>query len=240
MNTQAPEKRHRSLSLYEVHSIFKTIQGEGPFTGYPAVFVRLAGCNLQCPGCDTEYTRTRQTMSAADIANAVKGLAWHGYIVVISGGEPFRQDIESLVRLLISHGRTVQIETNGTLPPHNPASFARLTSPEDGSTPKCFVVCSPKTGRVHSALYPLIHCYKYVMDASSVASSDGLPLYALGHPATPHLARPHDGFAGKVYLQPRDEDDVVLNRDNLESCIKSCMEFGHVLQLQVHKIIGVA
>src|SRR3954467_9071958 len=39
-----------------IHSIFYTLQGEGPYSGCPAVFMRLAGCNLQCPGCDTDYT----------------------------------------------------------------------------------------------------------------------------------------------------------------------------------------
>ena len=51
-NTQEPEKIDRDRHL-DVHSIFHTIQGEGPYCGHPAVFIRLAGCNLQCPGCDT-------------------------------------------------------------------------------------------------------------------------------------------------------------------------------------------
>ena len=53
-NGQPIEKVQRTFDgTLEVHSIFKTIQGEGPFCGTPAVFIRLAGCNLQCPWCDT-------------------------------------------------------------------------------------------------------------------------------------------------------------------------------------------
>ena len=55
INKQPIEKREPSYEgTLQVHSIFKTIQGEGPFCGTPCVFVRLAGCNLQCPACDTD------------------------------------------------------------------------------------------------------------------------------------------------------------------------------------------
>ena len=60
-----PVLNETGLSL-QVNSIFYTIQGEGPFAGRPAIFIRLAGCNLQCPGCDTEYTK-RQTMTVDEI-----------------------------------------------------------------------------------------------------------------------------------------------------------------------------
>ena len=60
-NTQPAEKQVKSSGLIlAINSIFYTIQGEGPFAGSPAVFVRLAGCNLQCPMCDTEYTSRQQ------------------------------------------------------------------------------------------------------------------------------------------------------------------------------------
>ena len=71
LNTQPIEKRHHKVDL-EVHSIFYTIQGEGPFCGTPAVFIRLAGCNLQCPSCDTNYTSKRRTMTAEEIVNEVR------------------------------------------------------------------------------------------------------------------------------------------------------------------------
>ena len=66
-NSQPIEKRSRDADVLEVHSIFYTLQGEGPFCGSPAIFIRLAGCNLQCPGCDTDYTSKREHLSPETI-----------------------------------------------------------------------------------------------------------------------------------------------------------------------------
>ena len=41
---------------YPINEIFQTIQGEGVFTGLPAIFVRLQGCPVGCPWCDTRHT----------------------------------------------------------------------------------------------------------------------------------------------------------------------------------------
>ena len=48
-------KRTDNPQSLQVHEIFHTIQGEGPFSGRPAVFIRLSGCNLRCWFCDTEW-----------------------------------------------------------------------------------------------------------------------------------------------------------------------------------------
>ena len=55
-----PKNYHDGYTL-NVHSRAETIQGEGPYAGCPAAFIRLAGCNLQCPRCDTEYTPGKDT-----------------------------------------------------------------------------------------------------------------------------------------------------------------------------------
>ena len=91
INIQPIEKYVQAENkMLDVHSIFYTIQGEGPFTGCPAVFVRLAGCNLKCPGCDTDYTSNRTPMTAEQILNKILELASPATLVVITGGEPFR------------------------------------------------------------------------------------------------------------------------------------------------------
>lgn len=256
INNQPIEKRTRADgSILEVHSIFYTIQGEGPFSGVPAVFVRLAGCNLQCPWCDTDYTSRRFEADVAYIVGAVgytrvKGiLGDHAYVgnlpnaglVVITGGEPFRQELAPLLRELVKAGFFVQIESNGTLPPPSlgtaSTSFAYYnhdTRQRDG----VYLVCSPKTGKVHPLADRLACCYKYVMDADNVDPEDGLPVTALGHTANPRLARP--GLRSKpVYLQPADHKDPAANQRNIDAVIKSCQKHGYTLQLQIHKYLGV-
>jgi 7-carboxy-7-deazaguanine synthase len=224
----------------EVHSIFATIQGEGPFSGRAAVFVRLAGCNLQCPACDTDYTSKRFLYSPEHLLRLVEikaqGLALHNPLIVITGGEPFRQNLFHFVKLAIGKWHTVQIETNGTLGPLD-SGFASLCSLDTTLKARCFIVCSPKTGKINAELLPLICCFKYVVTDGQVAD-DGLPTKVLGHSAVPMVARPPEGFSGVVYVQPADLKDEKKNRQNLRHAKFSATK-GHTLQLQIHKIIGV-
>lgn len=260
-NEQPVEKRTHMLSngheKLDVQSIFYTLQGEGPFTGTPAVFIRLAGCNLQCPSCDTDYTSKRSWMSTDEICHDVqRAVIWHqnslpsisavegqaikyfNGLVVITGGEPLRQGdaIELLVlKLQQRHGCYVQIETNGTLPPPGISTITTNIQKRQG----LYVVVSPKTGKVHPETARWACAYKYVMNADSVAD-DGLPQHALHHTlGTLKLARPPEGFKGVVYLQPQDDRDIEQNKRNQDACVESCMRHGYVLQLQTHKLLGL-
>lgn len=234
MNNQPIEKRsHRLDGLLEVHSIFHTIQGEGPFCGTPAVFVRLAGCNLQCPGCDTDYTSNRTACAPFHVLNEVQRYMARG-LVVITGGEPFRQDIGRLINTLTDAGFYVQVESNGTLPPSDDVLWNTMTDIRTGA----YVVCSPKAGKVNQDLSNVACCFKYVISHDSVGE-DGLPLHALQHPAKPHVARPPHGWHRPVYLQPMDSKNEEVNALNLRTAIESCMKHGYILQLQVHKIINM-
>jgi organic radical activating enzyme len=234
INIQPVEKQIADVTHLQVHSVFYTIQGEGPFAGQPAVFVRLAGCNLQCPGCDTDYTSKRDQLFPFEILHLIDmqtcaclHMKAPVPLVVITGGEPFRQPIGPLVRLLVSKGYRVQIETNGTL-------YAEGL-PWDSIT----VVCSPKTGKLNAKLLPHIDAFKYVMKYGSVDPQDGLPTFALDHTASPKVARPPENNKKPVYLQPMDVQDEAFNRANLNACIESCMKHGYTLQVQIHKIIDM-
>lgn len=117
----------------KINEIFASLQGEGPSLGAPALFVRLALCNLRCEWCDTRYTwdferydparevhPTEITDIAARIANARERR------VVITGGEPLMQQ-GPLGRLfeLIPRSVAIEVETNGTFVPE-PALVSRV------------------------------------------------------------------------------------------------------------------
>jgi 7-carboxy-7-deazaguanine synthase len=234
MNKQPIEKRASRTDALDVHSIFYTIQGEGPFCGTPAVFVRLAGCNLQCPGCDTEYTEGRQTVDVRLLVQSVKELMPSG-LVVITGGEPFRQELGWFMSLLRTSGYYVQVETNGTLPP--PTNFIFSKTPDDRNG--LYIVCSPKTGKVNPNIWNQACAVKYVVEFDDVCE-DGLPGHALQHSAHPFVARPPEWWKLPIYLQPMDSKDEVQNAANLGTAVASCLKHGYILQLQIHKLIGVA
>lgn len=97
----------------KINEIFYSLQGEGVFTGTPAVFVRLSGCNRACEFCDTDFARFTEMSTEQVLAEVGKYPARH---VVITGGEPALQIDEAFVAALKARGLYVQIETNGSLP----------------------------------------------------------------------------------------------------------------------------
>lgn len=222
INKQPPEKKTSNPNLLDVAEIFDTIQGEGPFAGMPATFIRMAGCNLQCPLCDTDYTSNRKMMKPSEVLSQCKR-----ELVVITGGEPFRQDLSALIELLLLNVALVQIETNGTL------------YPEPDFLEDVWVVCSPKTPKIHEGILAKIDSYKYVLKANEVDLVDGLPLRSLDYPAAGTPARPPKDFAGDIFVQPLDQQNEELNEANTQAAVRSCLEHGYRLCLQMHKIVGL-
>lgn len=234
MNTQPIEKSVTDVEdgSLDVHSMFYTLQGEGPHSGKTAIFLRLAGCNLRCPGCDTEYTSGRRVMSLVEIREEIDAIKSDEHddrfhpLVVITGGEPFRQNITPICKRLLAGGYSVQVETNGTLPP----------SPD--LPPAVQIVCSPKTGKINPELILKLTALKYVIKDGAVMR-DGMPTRALDHTCSPCVARPPLGFKGTIYVQPMDEGNMHANRKNLKAATQTAMRNGFTLQVQLHKIAGI-
>lgn len=231
LNQQEPLRTdHDPEGALMVHSIFPTIQGEGPFAGTPAIFIRLYGCNLQCPWCDTDYTSTKMLDAADTIANDIQQKQPKHPLVVITGGEPFRQNITPLCRKLLTKGYKVQVETNGTLYPGDDFPWSDVT-----------VVVSPKTGKIHPETALRATAYKYVLARGQV-HTDGLPKAALGHATGRrlHVARPPEGWDGPVYLQPMDAKDHHENWANLQAVVNSVLKHGrYIMGVQMHKLVDV-
>lgn len=109
--------------IAKVVEVFESIQGEGKYAGVSQVFVRFAGCNLNCAWCDTSHARDPQPghfreMRPEELWGEVEGL-WDGcHSLSLTGGEPllhkdFLKEFLPIVRISKA---PVYLETNGTLP----------------------------------------------------------------------------------------------------------------------------
>ena len=110
----------------KVSEIFYSLSGEGIHAGIPTIFVRLAGCNLRCAWCDTEYALGGgEDWSVSRVAGAVRDIA-HGVFVscgrrvrwiLITGGEPLIQwpEVYELIIDIKRDGYLVEVETNGSI-----------------------------------------------------------------------------------------------------------------------------
>ncbi|MEJ2684921.1 MAG: radical SAM protein [Candidatus Sulfobium sp.] len=98
----------------KVCELFTSVQGESTYSGLPCAFVRLAGCNLRCAYCDTQYAYEGGVeMAVGDIVDRVKAAGVR--LVEVTGGEPLLQgETGSLVFSLIEGGHKVLVETNGS------------------------------------------------------------------------------------------------------------------------------
>lgn len=99
-----------------INEIFYSLQGEGRYTGTPAVFVRFAGCNLKCAFCDTDHAPFTEMSEEEIVAEMMK---YPARFAVMTGGEPTMQLTASLTNRLHELGWFIAMETNGTFPlPH--------------------------------------------------------------------------------------------------------------------------
>src|SRR5208337_5378948 len=111
--TRPPRAIANNSASMQIIEIYKSLQGESSYTGLPCVFVRLAGCNLRCTWCDSEYTfKGGQRMTLEEIEREVHRLSPDGGLVEITGGEPLLQEREAvpLMEWLLTAGYTVLLE----------------------------------------------------------------------------------------------------------------------------------
>ncbi len=98
--------------------LYKSVQGESSFAGVPCIFVRLAGCNLRCAWCDSEYTFTGgQSFTADEIIAQIEALE-PCRLIEFTGGEPMLQarELLPLMDQLLAKNYTLMIETSGEQP----------------------------------------------------------------------------------------------------------------------------
>ena len=121
--------------MLQLAEIFYSVQGEGTWTGTPAVFVRLAGCNLSCAFCDTDYA-LKFFASVEDVVARVRAVGGDCPMVILTGGEPLAQrETLALIAALRADGRRVHIESNGTMPAELPSDVWLTVSPKERLDP---------------------------------------------------------------------------------------------------------
>jgi organic radical activating enzyme len=221
-------KHDEGMELHVVKgSPFLTIQGEGPYIGYPAIFIRLHGCHLRCVFCDTAFDDADDpTWTIYDLVGKITRICKLAKLVVITGGEPMRQNIKPLCQQLCGNGFRVQIETAGTFW-------------LDGIEKYADIVCSPKTPTIHKEVYRHARAFKYVISTGQIFDdSYPVPITATQPEARPNrLALPRRGAA--VYLSPMDEGDETANAANRKLVGELAIRFGVIAGIQLHKFIGV-
>lgn len=196
-----------------VNEIFYSLQGEGRYTGTPAVFVRLSGCNEKCPFCDTQHLSYNE-MTEAEIVESV--CAFGAHHVVITGGEPALQMTTSLAERLHERGLFIQMETNGS-----------VKLPEDCHID--WVTCSPKSLPVILQKVDEVKVLFPFMDGMDAFISDVLP----------ELKSRNSGRL-EMRLQPLDTGNDAKNAKIIKDTIDYILENPEwSLSLQTHKMLEI-
>ena len=225
------------LITLNINEMFETIQGEGAHTGIPSIFVRLQGCPVGCPWCDTKHTwtldnalvttaqqvidKTNESEHFFEIdENKLLSLfSEQGYVakhVVITGGEPCMYDLTDLSSVLIENGYSVQIETSGT--------YEIMAHPDTWVTVSPKVNMPGKRDVLKSALLRANEIKHPVAMEKHIEELDQVLTLLEGSNTTKPL----------IYLQP-----ISQQKRATELCIKTCIARNWRLSLQTHKFIGI-
>ena len=204
--------------MYRVNEIFYSLQGEGWWTGTPMVFVRLSGCNLRCPFCDTDFHSFTE-MSAAQIVAEARRAGGPCNIICLTGGEPLLQADKPLIDAFHQAGYRIHVETNGT---------RELPEGLD------WVTVSPKDDFVSGARYVAQHADEVKLVFREAVSKADKALRER------EVERWRDqGVAGNS-LQPCDTGDPVRNRALLREAVRYVQDHPWWrLSLQTHKFLNI-
>ena len=195
---------------YDLVEIFESLQGEGRNSGRPCVFVRFAGCNLQCPWCDTDVAK-RFSLSLDDLVAEVKG--FRAKSVILTGGEPTIQSgMPELVAKLKADGYWIGVETNGL-------------RTEDWLSFVDYVACSPK----------IEFADRYV-PGTALAAADEVRVVASSEEAVDFCRQIRQRIAATdYYVSPCDRDGKI---DFATAKAVLARLDGWSLSVQLHKLLG--
>lgn len=198
--------------MKKISEIFYSLQGEGHHAGYPSVFIRFSGCNLDCSFCDTDHSEG-MFMEDESIIRAVN--LYSADWIVLTGGEPtlwIDNDFVSLLKR--ATGKKVAIETNGT-----------RVIPEAVD----WVTVSPKCGFEGAGNAPVV-----------AERASELKVVDLGQPLEPYFSYPCVGPETLMYLQPcyvPGEEEFRQNR--LRTVKRVLADPRWTLSVQLHRYLQI-
>lgn len=225
-----------------VNEMFETIQGEGSYTGTPAIFIRLQGCPVGCPWCDTKHTwevlpekvspsdvvllkpaEDERYFKAypADLFGIIESKGWCAKHIVITGGEPCMYDLTDLTHSALNNGFSVQIETSGTYEIICAADTWVTVSPKINMKAGMPVLTSAML-RANEIKHP-IAMQKHIDELDQLLCNNELQA-KLSEKAVQPL----------IYIQPISQ----LERAT-QLAVETCIKRNWRLSVQLHKYIGV-
>lgn len=210
----------------KVNEIFYSLQGEGRWTGTPAIFVRFSGCNLKCPFCDTDHNEGAQFTEKEIITEVEKYPTEH---VIFTGGEPTLQLTRTLVDDLHDRGKIIHIETNGT-----------IALPDGLENIIDWITVSPKESVATSELFSGSRSLD-IINSIRIQRIDELKLlYQLDNPFIEEYSELEITHPECRYLQPVDVGDSTRNSLIVSSTIEYILRHPHwKLSLQTHKLLDI-
>lgn len=227
-----------------VNEIFETIQGEGTYTGTPSIFVRLQGCPVGCPWCDTQHTwdvlpnelvsadiillksadspSYFQTTSSA-LLTLLSKQSYTAKHIVITGGEPCMFDLTEFSSMAIAKGFSVQIETSGTYDVKCHDKTWVTVSPKINMKAG-MPILSQAMQRANEIKHP-IAMQKHINELDALLISENIPTSYTGTESNPFPV---------IYLQPISQQERAT-----ELAVATCIKRNWRLSVQLHKYIGV-
>lgn len=196
-----------------INEIFYSLQGEGSQTGTAMIFIRIAGCNLRCPYCDTNFLGGK-IMTLAEIYTEIK--QYPSREILWTGGEPTLLLNDLIVEYFHKKGYRQSIETNGTLPPPRGIDY---------------ISCSPKP----EAFGRLAMNFPKGVDEWRFPFGEGIPL----PPSQDSLPPAKHYFLSPIF-DPEKEGIAQPERQKaLDSCLKYVLEHPQwKMSVQTHKLVG--
>jgi len=172
-------------------------------------------------------------------------------LLVITGGEPLLQNITPIVDYLNGRRIRVSVETAGTVWQEGLEKrfYRSLDQRLDAvpylhwnDEPRNLMVVSPKTPKINPRVETAMGALKYIVVAGCLDVEDGLPVYSTQRADEKQsLYKPTPFIRQQVpiYLQPCDSHDSKQTEKNTQEAVAACIEYGYLLSLQTHKIVGL-